>query len=171
MKNLLLIFIVFFLIQFTGCKKADILPPLTTHGANTFGCKVNGKDFTVSGNQRTNLNSNGVTFIPKSVFGMVYIDASGDQILYNIEIKFHFFDTLGTYPIQGTYPFEAYFWDNTNGTIPTGSNQYKTDSTHDGSIKIVYYDGSVISGTFAFDAVNAAGNIVHITDGRFDIGQ
>ena len=46
--------------------------------------------------------------------------------------------------------------------------EYITDSLRLGHMAFKY-DGSVVSGTFNFDAMNNDGEIVHVTEGRFDI--
>lgn len=60
MKNLIFFLLFFlFILQFHQCKKSDLnnpnscntcLPSITTGGYNTFGCKVNGKNWIAKGN-------------------------------------------------------------------------------------------------------------------------
>lgn len=54
-------------------------------------------------------------------------------------------------------------------TAINGSNEYKTSNVNTGVINVTHYDGNIISGTFSFDAANDSGEIVHVTEGRFDI--
>ena len=51
-----------------------------------------------------------------------------------------------------------------------GFNVYNTNSTSIGSVTLTKFDktNSIISGTFSFKAKNNSGEIVTITDGRFD---
>jgi len=52
-----------------------------------------------------------------------------------------------------------------------GNDLYKTVANKPGKLYISRLDQTnhIISGTFFFDAVNAKGDTVHITDGRFDL--
>src|SRR5690606_1737207 len=49
-------------------------------------------------------------------------------------------------------------------------NNYFTNTSNIGELTITYLDlsNSIISGTFWFDAINEAGEIVEIREGRFD---
>ena len=76
-------------------------------------------------------------------------------------------------------PLQAIFQDNSNGTIPGNSNRYETSDVHVGYAIVKYFngtfrpgnDGSIASGTFEMECINSNGKIIHITEGRFDIGQ
>jgi len=56
------------------------------------------------------------------------------------------------------------------GYLKSISNIYRTNAVNTGELKITKLDPSesIISGTFWFDAVNAAGEKVEIRQGRFD---
>jgi hypothetical protein len=71
--------------------------------------------------------------------------------------------------MAGHYPYWGYYFYYPDGTVPTGSTEYHTDSTHTGTVTVTHYTKTFTSGTFAFDAINGDGDVVHITDGRFDI--
>ena len=59
------------------------------------------------------------------------------------------------------------------------SNTFTTSNTYVGKINIKYFNGqfnppmfaTVLAGTFEMDAVNGEGKVIHITEGRFDIGK
>mgnify|MGYP001627317650 CR=1 FL=1 len=46
---------------------------------------------------------------------------------------------------------------------------FRTDSEHTGTVEVKYFQNNIIAGTFQFDATDGEGNIVHVTDGRFDL--
>jgi len=47
---------------------------------------------------------------------------------------------------------------------------YNTNSIQNGELKILFYDREkgIITGTFWFDAINNNGEIIKVTEGRFD---
>jgi hypothetical protein len=110
-----------------------------------------------------------VKFSPSPANELVYIGGVFVSPRYDIEISFRYNDTLGTYPIIDKYPYFGYFWDYTKSVSPNDSNQFSPDNTHTGTVTVSYNDGNIIAGTFAFDAVNRKGKVVHVTEGRFDI--
>jgi hypothetical protein len=74
------------------------------------------------------------------------------------------------------YPYTGTFYDEPNGTLSNNSNTYETDILNIGKVNIKYFYGSKspmngVAGTFEMNAVNANGKVIHITDGRFDIGR
>lgn len=62
-------------------------------------------------------------------------------------------------------PILAYGCDN---PLPADCS-YETKSGEDGSVTVTHYDGDIIAGTFQAIVRNEAGDVLHITDGRFDI--
>ncbi|MBC7553599.1 MAG: hypothetical protein H7257_06430 [Taibaiella sp.] len=96
---------------------------------------------------------------------MIYYDSiaviqatSPDEPYFNLRMGGIFKRSLGTFPITRT-PFSK-------GAV---FDTFTTNSIYGGSITYTYYDGNILAGTFAFDAVSANGSVVHITEGRFDI--
>lgn len=150
--------------------KEEQLPPITSNGANTFGCRVNGKvwvakdkagfpvyasidrdnnyKITITGSQ-----INGSEFYRLIAMGFFYLPKTEFYPLFLNDYK------LGKY-YGGTY-------------IDLDSNKFwNTDSLVGGSIHINKLDTvyQVISGTFAFDCINPeTHDTLHITDGRFDM--
>ncbi|WP_412468776.1 DUF6252 family protein [Pedobacter sp. KLB.chiD] len=162
-----------------ACKKKsenpiDDLPPVTTTGANTFGCLVNGELFVpkvksgplgalqvnydvnngrsyLSISARNNENSGSrdiLLLIRASVIkqGENYSLTKRDQ---NNEKSYGIYNSRGPKESFGTY--------------------FNTNDQVTGNIKITYFDQYVVSGTFWFDAISDGGEKVEIREGRFDI--
>ena len=163
------------IVLLTACKKSDNasnpidqLPPATHTGANTFGCLINGEAFVTSGKSYRG-HPTGVTAIPYTNTAW-YIDGTLGRKDISLEFDFNSNPTVpGTFSMAGRYPYWGYYTYYPDGTIPTGSTDYHTDSTHTGTVTITHYTKTFAAGTFQFDAINGDGEVVHITDGRFDI--
>lgn len=158
-----------------GCKKTteEQLPPETHVGAFTFGCKVDGKIYTASGKLPgfggLNLNPQ---YVHYSFMPLDLLDISAQNYLTDLRIRFEFIfqyrDSPGTYFLKTG---DGFFYD--------GKTSYRTTNIHTGSVTIKYFNGTlmpinlgtILAGTFEMDAVNGEGKVIHITDGRFDIGQ
>ncbi len=144
------------------------LPPITTTGAGTFGCKVNGKVWVAKSNKTgwpptyaaIDRNKNWLTFI------------NGNIVLSN-----HTDIVIG---IEFNYTFDSYYplFVKKNGSSSAGytnyiSNQFwQTDSIIGGGVNILRFDttNQIVSGTFFFNCVNKETNdTMHITEGRFDM--
>lgn len=149
---------------FISCQK-EKLPKLTEEGKNTFGCKVNGKNWVphgtggFGGSETTwggffqNMHTIFITAYDGKESVTVYLENvfnSGEYLLSD--------SSYGSYYIRGS-----------NTTIPDIS--FITDSQHTGKVNIVNFDttNKIVSGTFEFIGVNNEGKTVRITDGRFDI--
>ena len=143
------------------------LPPLTHTGENMMACKINGKVI-IAGQNLTNA-AGVVNFSSSPDKDLLYISCEITSPHYEIELSIDYDDTLGVYPIICSYPYFGYFWDYTHSISPNDSNQFQPDISHPGSVTVTYNDGNIIAGTFAMEAVNRQGKVVHLTDGRFDI--
>jgi hypothetical protein len=145
------------------------LPPETQTGANTFGCKVDGKIYTAKG--KDGLLSTQYVFGGASNSQASFnIGASNTNQKFNFSLTVNYVGSLGIL-LTSAYPYEGNFQDNSNGTIPGGLNSFPTDSLNIGKINLKYLSSNIASGTFEMDAKNANGKIIHITEGRFDIGR
>ncbi len=186
MKKLhyLLLILVLTISTAPGCKKnktEEQLPPETHVGAFTFGCKVDGKIYTASGKGGGLLSDDHVYYSMVATDSSISIGAGSTS---NSKNKFNCFFTIkyiadtGIY-LMKTFPYEGKFYDESNGNLPGTSNTFTTTDSYIGKIHIKYFNGSfnpptfatVIAGTFEMDAVNGEGKVIHITEGRFDIGQ
>ena len=147
------------------------LPPLAHEGKNIMGCKINGKVWQTSGSSTFNS--------PDGVFSGFFafdstLNISGnakEKTGYNIELNPKYNGKIGTYNLRNKYPYKAHLTDYNVQQVVMAGIEYYTDSLHTGSVKVTYYNGKIVAGTFEFDAVNDAGEVVHVTEGRFDISQ
>lgn len=175
LKRSNVILLVCLIIMGLSCKKKnenpiDNLPPLTTTGANTFGCLVNGASFIpkVNFGPRGALESNfdvanGKLFFSisardnrqkKSSSSMALI-VTADDLKEGQEYNL-------TSSKQGNSSASYYF-------IETTPKEYHTNDKVIGKVYLKYFDKKIASGTFWFDAVSDAGEKVEIREGRFDV--
>ena len=151
----------------------DQLPPLTNTGENTFGCLIDGRAFTPQGGGLGGpsrgasyqfIFNDGDSYYQFQVFGRHYSDPFES---ISINLKFLNIEDLRS---ENTY-LVTLFEDGGRGRYFTGGQvDYETTHTHTGSLTITHYDydNRIISGTFEFE-VEVEGEIVRITDGRFDM--
>jgi len=178
MKKLAL-FILLILTTTTCCKKdeeeqavnqIDLLPPATQTGANTAGCLVNGKAF-LPGNFVMPLKCD---YYQQQYFLLALHRKIDDNIFtIRIEVAEHL-EVGHTYKLT----LEDYITgqDGNSGVYkknsdpPPGPHHYGTNETYYGELTITHhdFDNMILSGTFWFDAVNSEGEVVHVTEGRFD---
>lgn len=178
--SITLLFSFIVLLTASSCKKRNTgpqLPPETQTGAGTLGFKINGKIYTASG---------GCGLLADQCIGGggPYSDTAIDITAVNQTQKFKFRISIKYSGVNGIhytsgYPYDAYFTDDTNGTIPGSSNHYITTDVYKGKVNIKFCNGSInplrtgtiVSGTFEMEAINAEGKVIKITDGRFDLGR
>lgn len=177
MKKLLIIITVLFFAL--SCKNDDdtpsnplsLLPPATMTGENTIGCLVNGEAFTDKGLMNNFYQFNNGRFILAINWEQ---DPAGDNsrsgsiVIRDIEIE-----EGKTYTLNISDYLEDLF---TGGagryTSLKTLGQYETNSTYTGNITFTRFDtdANIMSGTFEFQAAEIfSGEIVTITDGRFDL--
>ncbi|MFY0484116.1 DUF6252 family protein [Flavobacterium sp. PLA-1-15] len=177
MKKTILLLITFFTLN--SCNKddnpfsgSDKLPPETQTGANTVGCLVNGKVFLP--------HAEGIN--PEVNCSYQYIDGQFYFIIAFRDLRGHSTEMVSVRANKinlqtgNTYTLDKNIIDNGDFTggagsySPTLQNTYTTNSLKTGELKITRVDlsNSIISGTFWFDAVNQAGEVVEIREGRFD---
>ena len=164
------------LAQLTACKK-DIyqLPPETQTGANTFGCKINGKSWGLKRNDGDMNIYFPVHFSLKSAstkhyFFHVGADIYLEDFYESVSMRA---DSIIVYE-GATIALAA------NDASISGAASFTRSgaknllaTTNDkvfGELHFTKFDevNFIASGTFWFDAVDKNGNIVHITEGRFD---
>jgi hypothetical protein len=181
MKNLIIIIttIICTTILF-GCNKTKtaVLPPATTTGANTFGCKVNGVVCATSGYKINSILSDGIGVVFNGWSGLpdaiMEFSATTENPKYYFKFSFNCEGKTGTFYSKGGALYTSTIIDLTNtngGSAVLGSNQYDTDSTNFATIHVTKYDADNkgIAGTFEMNAINDKGTITRITEGRFDL--
>jgi len=177
MKKLFFLLIV--IMVFNSCDRdgqifggKDQLPPETQTGANTVGCLVNGKVFLP---KKEGINPEVNCFYQlvngKYFFTMAFSDLRGSSIESvsvqsgKVELQ------IGqTYILNKNSIIDGDFVGGGGSYLTTLQNIYRTNTIKSGELKITKIDptNSIISGTFWFDAVNSAGEVVQIREGRFD---
>lgn len=189
------IFIGFFILSvlISGCKKDESidtsntgnanqqnqLPPITTTGENTFGCKINGVVWLPDvppGNIAISADySNGQLFVTGSKF-KYNSDFTSYTVFQSVGLKvFTGFSTSDTILLTWPHTWPSTSFDKAQGNfldwVP-GDCEYETDSLRQGYLKIIYLDSvnRIMSGVFEYDAWSSDCNsIIHVTEGRFDI--
>lgn len=180
-----------FVITTTGCKDDEpikpiiigpsddldkTLPPITTTGAGTFGCLVDGEPWVA----RTNLpwTKLSASVGPGWVSGQnlrLYakrekLGETSESIDISILNKlFKVNDTIHLSFANLMYDGAAsYYYHHSDSSFD--NNFYWADSTYIGTLVLLRLDQYIISGTFEFEAFNKHYNKrVKITNGRFDI--
>ena len=166
--------VIFFMIS---CKENEedkpdkfAMPPLTSIGANTMGCYINGSPFVADikydsymGGGRTTPR---VNYWKGNIMDIVGKDYDLDQS--KIILKFTFNDSIGKFeiPVYTDYGITEFI-----DFSYLGGKQYRVIMDEPHWVKVSgYEENKFISGTFRFTGVNKeAGDTVRITNGRFDI--
>jgi len=152
------------------------LPPITTTGANTFGCYVNGRLWLPGRNKR--VYSISIT----SDYDNGYLSVAARRKDFEIEENdpLAIFSSLGFHIQQGAHLSNEHLLGSRKsksyGLFADYSDihctNYETDSiASSGKIEILRLDSSkaIVSGTFELTLIADGCDTVEITDGRFDI--
>ncbi len=176
MKKLTLLFIM--LIALSNCSNDDDnnssqnLPPATQTGANTVGCLVNGNVFLP---HKEGINAPVNCFYQfvdgKRYFSMNFADLRGETnervFIQTSEI---ILQENTVYTLNNNNEDNVGYIGGGGGYSLSVSSRYFTNAIQVGELTITKLDqsNSIISGTFWFDAINEAGEVVEIREGRFD---
>ena len=173
LKTLLAAFMLLMLFTFSQCKKhkdEPKLPPETTTGAMTFGCKVDGKIFVPKDGlgkpglyvQYVNLGTGpgggwflNIPAVDYQAKPSRSISIVTDSLLLIEGLTYEFNTTKGNAKV---------FYD-------SGLEIFPKLNSDIGSLFIKKHDQAlrILSGTFSFVGTNSNGTKVKITEGRFDI--
>ncbi len=167
------------LLLFSTCQK-DKLPPETQEGANTFGCKINGKSWVPNGGP-------GLMGAKPISGGFVAIYDDQHKLSTSIEIKtnskngetvsFYVSDyRVGNYTLNENTSIRPFSFTPKNyGVYIFMGEQFITNSKATGVVNITHADTltSIISGTFSFrcSSTKKPNEVFEITNGRFDINM
>lgn len=168
MKKLLL-FSFSSILLFTQCKK-DEFPSETMSGENTFGCRVDGVEWTPK------KKPNSVGFVS----GNSPIDARFSEVAQAIAINaIHYYSETDRETISFVIfsPEEGEIHnlqpEGSNPLIGFDCNQYIIDTTETAIVQLTKFNEAerIVSGTFEFTAIGIDGctDKIKITDGRFDL--
>lgn len=176
LKLLLTATLVIILFSFSQCKKKQQepeLPPETTTGAMTFGCKINGKVFVPRDGrgkpglyvQYVNLGTRPGGGWHLNIPAYNYSTNKGVSIetdsLFLVEgMTYQFKTTIGT--------ANAFYRENTSNG---GVKVYPKLDNETGSLTITKHDQvqRILAGTFSFVGSDGNNTKINITEGRFDI--
>ncbi len=171
MQKLLLLHFCYSLLFFS-CQK-EKLPKPTQEGKNTFGCKINGKNWVPSGGG----GFSGIKPVDGGFFeniNTIYIRAYSKDESVQLYLRDVF--NIGEYSLSSnTIPMPDNLDPKSYGLYSVrkdnATSTYITNTMHAGKVIISNRDtvNKIISGTFEFTAVNSNGKTVKITDGRFDV--
>lgn len=154
----------------TQCVKSSLelkLPPVTTEGKNTFGCRVNGKIW----EPRVQF---GFVFTPKKIdinYSKVTqkLSVSSNREIDDIGVDQKLYFVVKNISSVGIYDYDIASFNNYDTSF-CFNNVFELDTTSASKLKIIHLDtlNRIISGTFEYVAVNDECDPVIITDGRFD---
>jgi hypothetical protein len=166
------------LLALATCTQPDPLPEATQGGKQTFGCRLNGKPFVPDGGTGWNATK------PIVVYKLSRKGPNGKALLfYGIEATSR--DGQGMYIIisEPTSPgirllnkeFIPLSWGvplHDAAVYFSSSGSFMTGPPHTGTVKLTRADTTahILSGIFEFKAQNPkTGEVVEVTDGRFDV--
>ncbi len=167
------------LLLFSTCQK-DKLPPETQEGKNTFGCKINGKNWVPDGGPGfagAKPISGGFVVMydeQKKEFVAIEIKANssnGETVGFYLSTHL-----IGNYDLNADTPIKPFSFTPKNYGLyfSESKSQYVTNSKATGIVTVTQSGLSktgIISGTFSFRCSNVKNpnETVEITNGRFDI--
>ena len=156
----------------TSSAQEDQLPPATQTGANTFGCKINGKVYIPKGYNGTGTPNPHLSFdIGLNSLPYLQIDAKQLNSANNAEgqvlIIFANISRIGRYEYPTDFNFSTGWPKYLNNC---GIITFDTTIIKSGWGDIIKYDitNRIISGTFNFKFKTLSCDTVFVTDGRFD---
>lgn len=174
MKAQQILLLLFFssLLLNSKCRKENEpqLPPETTIGANTFGCKIDGKVFVPKGTITSPALIAQYLFLGNGLGGGWFLNIGAgnrvDNPKKNISIETDSLLLLEgkSYPLKNLKGY-AY------GRHSSDIISYQMTTADLGDLYITKHDQvqRILSGRFSFTATNSNNEKVNITEGRFDI--
>jgi hypothetical protein len=149
----------------------DALPEITYEGKNILACKVNGQrflsepEFHVMGTLKPSFT----IYQPNDT--MLIVDATDFNNMYQSDIIMTSLYRKGQkeFDINFSYDFRKTSFD--SGDLPFGHEYDQLLTSEPYYLKLLHLDDKIAVGVFGFSAVNAFGDTVRITEGRFDIGR
>ncbi len=139
------------------------LPPETTTGAGTFGCLINGMVWLPKGGG--SFEQFGADYLKGSLYIFAHNVDSDDFI--SLRFDNSIYDT-GLFLLKNANLKRGIFYVK---NIHSSNIEYTADSNTNSYFKLTRLDSNnvILSGSFAFNAINGSGDTVKITQGRFDI--
>jgi len=176
------------------CRKEPELTEITNDGTGGISCLVNGQTLNAYGGPPLSLHPPGESVKMGDLDGAgvfvlrLYNWGDTDKPWQKVEIQLYDIDLqnsqhqyislegntyqLGDYGPPGMHGRHHTFGCYCNGMRGESTEHlFHTSQNYTGELKITHHDleNLIVSGTFWFDAVNENANVVHVTEGRFDI--
>ena len=185
MKKLLLI--TFLSIFLFSCDKdddhstnpVDQLPPETQTGENKVGALVNGEPLLPMGGGLSPNKNCYYQYVDGGYYFTVWFAQieGGQSQTIAVSTKHATIEEGEVYELKNSilYPYNEPQGRGGNFNIyttePPSETYFTTTAENTGELKITKldYENNIVSGTFWFDAVNDAGEIVEVREGRFDM--
>jgi hypothetical protein len=170
---------IFFLLLFSSlllnskCRKEPTepqLPPETTTGAMTFGCKIDGKVFVPKGSFAGPALDAQYLFLGNGLGGGWFLNVGAANRIDNPNTDIAI-ATDSLILLEGiSYPLKK-MKGSAYGQFGSGILFYQMGVNDTGALFITKHDQTqrILSGRFSFTASRLTGEKVKITDGRFDI--
>jgi hypothetical protein len=152
------------------------LPAITQTGANTFGCLINGVAFVPQNQsilQGPKLQCNYIFTDGGYYFTILTSNKNTNGLITQIQVVTDSLtisegQTLTLKQLSPGHASASYALITSNGDL----NSYvTTNNTISGQLIITKLDptNQIVSGTFFFTGINNVGDVIQITDGRFDM--
>ncbi|WP_037321170.1 DUF6252 family protein [Salegentibacter sp. Hel_I_6] len=179
MKKLLILIVA---ILFISCSKGDNnLTGINNDGSGGISCLVDGKILKPSGGGIYGNTTSKLDYLPDEQINILIIsffsrDGGPNRFtsvaLYVTDIDINNLQdqTFNLKDENSNESFATYLSGEATSALKPGE-EYSTNSAQVGELKILFFDleARVISGEFWFNAENEFGNIVKVTEGRFDL--
>ncbi|BDD05841.1 hypothetical protein [Aureibacter tunicatorum] len=167
---------------FTSCFQEDDFPSPTQEGANTFGCYINGEQFKTKGNVTVRAASAYLTNTGNLKYISIGGDRAHDETPQSVNLSVYYdnlmagereFDLKRSYNGDVTEDGSIVYYKLDSAWASykiAGTYEFYSNTDYTGKLHISRFDpdNMIISGIFYFDAINSEGEVVKITDGRFD---
>lgn len=151
----------------------DTLPPLTTTGENTFGCRINGEVWTPLGEGFIGLPTNGIRAEYRHP-NFLAIQTSNEDVGGGIDfviieepVEIGKYEIISVTDTQESYAHKV----SVRGRSPS-SICFGDSTSVIGTLNITYFDRreNIVSGTFEFDLIGlSCPDTMIVTEGRFDV--
>ena len=161
------------ILVFVSCKKnnypGDELPPVTSSGANTFGCIFDGKVFAAKTKCKYRVGPN--FYSPPCVdidldYDRLELDAKSEDFMDHQNTKISISAKSDTNFTQ----IQQIFYNSRITIERSGSYEYyRLDTTQQNELKILNKRAGDISGIFTLHFINTTGQKKVLKDGRFDV--
>jgi len=168
-------FIIIAAILILSCEKDEELTSINGDGTGGFSCILNGTIMNPSGGGIGGNKTCRINYISEEEVYFFLVGFTSDQFGFSGVDAVVFFDDFDnfegrTFNLTGNGNNQENYGSVIKGSYDEEGSNYSTDSIYNGTLEILHYDREnyTVSGTFEFEAVNELGEVITISDGRFD---